>query len=30
MVARSSRVEKQYALDAAIVGMLVDPKEVVV
>lgn len=28
MAARASRVENQDAIDAAIVGMLADPKEV--
>lgn len=30
MAARASRLENQDAIDAAIVGMLADPKEVVV
>lgn len=29
MAARASRVENQDAIDAAIVGMLADPKEVI-
>lgn len=30
MAARASRIENQDAIDSAIVGMLADPKEVII